>query len=305
MRILVVEDDPILSDGLRAGLGLGGATVDCVGTCVDAEAALATSAFSAIVLDLMLPDGSGLDVLRGLRGRKDRTPVVLLTARDAVADRIAGRAGGAASAREGHLDDAGRGGRLPDRLGGVPADRAVGRPGNLDGRRTVGRPDTAQPTGPKNKKSKARGLAFKLQWLDLEISLALAAGRSLFLPRLGPCATSSGRRKHRRTLIGTTIRVVTGSARKICAFLPANGHTASRLGSGLAAAGPPPPVRRDYAPPWSRSACNLRLRRVVCRRAAAPPGRSSSKTPKTCVSPATSCRPCARRPRKPRSSRTG
>ncbi len=95
MRILVVEDDPILSDGLRAGLGLGGATVDCVATCADAEAALATSAFSAIVLDLMLPDGSGLDVLRGLRRRKDRTPVVLLTALDAVADRIAGLDGGA------------------------------------------------------------------------------------------------------------------------------------------------------------------------------------------------------------------
>nr|WP_042674197.1 response regulator [Methylobacterium sp. B34] len=95
MRILVVEDDPILSDGLKAGLGLGGATVDCVATCADAEAALATSAFSAIVLDLMLPDGSGLDVLRGLRRRKDRTPVVLLTALDAVADRIAGLDGGA------------------------------------------------------------------------------------------------------------------------------------------------------------------------------------------------------------------
>ena len=95
MRILVVEDDTILSDGLRAGLGLGGATVDCVATCADAEAALATSAFSAIVLDLMLPDGSGLDVLRGLRRRNDRTPVVLLTARDAVADRIAGLDGGA------------------------------------------------------------------------------------------------------------------------------------------------------------------------------------------------------------------
>jgi len=95
MRILVVEDDTILSDGLRAGLGLAGATVDCVATCADAEAALATSAFSAIVLDLMLPDGSGLDVLRGLRRRNDRTPVVLLTAWDAVADRIAGLDGGA------------------------------------------------------------------------------------------------------------------------------------------------------------------------------------------------------------------
>ena len=95
MRILVVEDDPILSDGLRAGLGLSGATVECVATCADADAALATSRFGVVVLDLMLPDGSGLDVLRSLRGRDDRTPVVLLTARDAVADRIAGLDGGA------------------------------------------------------------------------------------------------------------------------------------------------------------------------------------------------------------------
>lgn len=95
MRILVVEDDPIISDGLRAGLSLGGATIDCVATCADADAALATSEFSAIVLDLMLPDGSGLNVLQRLRSREDRTPVVLLTARDAVADRIAGLNGGA------------------------------------------------------------------------------------------------------------------------------------------------------------------------------------------------------------------
>ncbi|GLS45264.1 response regulator [Methylobacterium brachythecii] len=95
MRLLVVEDDPILSDGLRVGLGLSGATVDCVGTCEDADSALIAGAFSAVVLDLMLPDGSGLDVLSALRARGDRTPVVLLTARDAVADRIAGLDGGA------------------------------------------------------------------------------------------------------------------------------------------------------------------------------------------------------------------
>jgi two-component system, OmpR family, response regulator QseB len=95
LRLLVVEDDPILSDGLKAGLGLSGATVDCVGTCEEAAAALLTSEFSAVVLDLMLPDGSGIDVLRGLRSRGNRTPVVMLTARDAVADRIAGLDGGA------------------------------------------------------------------------------------------------------------------------------------------------------------------------------------------------------------------
>lgn len=95
MRLLVVEDDPILSDGLRVGLGLSGATVDCVGTCEDAACALRTTEFSAIVLDLMLPDGSGFDVLRTLRARGDLTPVVLLTARDAIADRVEGLDGGA------------------------------------------------------------------------------------------------------------------------------------------------------------------------------------------------------------------
>ncbi|MGC2083556.1 MAG: response regulator [Bradyrhizobium sp.] len=90
MRILVVEDDPILSDGLRAGLSLTGATVDTVETCSDAEAAIGTVNYSAIVLDIMLPDGSGLDLLRKLRSRRDGTPVLLLTARDSVGDKVSG-----------------------------------------------------------------------------------------------------------------------------------------------------------------------------------------------------------------------
>ncbi len=95
MRILVVEDDPVLLDGLTIGLSLHGMTADGVATCEDAHAALATVAYAAIVLDLMLPDGSGLDVLRALRGRADPTPVLLLTARDAVGDRIVGLDSGA------------------------------------------------------------------------------------------------------------------------------------------------------------------------------------------------------------------
>src|SRR5260221_13153024 len=90
MRILVVEDDPVLSDGLKVGLGLSGATVDAVATCADACAALATSTFDAVVLDLMLPDGSGLEVLADLRRAGNRTPVLLLTARDEVRDRTKG-----------------------------------------------------------------------------------------------------------------------------------------------------------------------------------------------------------------------
>jgi two-component system response regulator QseB len=95
MRILVVEDDAVLMNGLQVGLGLTGFTVDAVSNCADASAALHSSVFDAIVLDLMLPDGSGLDVLAELRGRQMGTPVLLLTARDSVPDRIAGLDAGA------------------------------------------------------------------------------------------------------------------------------------------------------------------------------------------------------------------
>lgn len=95
MRILVIEDDAMLLDGLKVGLGLHGFTVDAVASCGDARAALATAEFDAIVLDLMLPDGSGLDILRELRKRQNATPVLLLTAKDTVADRIGGLDSGA------------------------------------------------------------------------------------------------------------------------------------------------------------------------------------------------------------------
>ncbi len=95
MRILVVEDDPILSNGLQAGLSLTGATVDAVATCEDAAAALSATSYSAIVLDIMLPDGSGVDLLRRLRRQRDGTPVLLLTARDNVSDKVEGLDAGA------------------------------------------------------------------------------------------------------------------------------------------------------------------------------------------------------------------
>ncbi|KAB0573758.1 MULTISPECIES: response regulator [Brucella] len=95
MRILVVEDDAILLDGLSVGLGLAGFTVDAVASCGDAEAALAAQNYNAVVLDLMLPDGSGLDILKSMRQARDETPVLLLTARDQVPERIAGLDAGA------------------------------------------------------------------------------------------------------------------------------------------------------------------------------------------------------------------
>jgi DNA-binding response OmpR family regulator len=95
MRILVVEDDPVLSNGLKVGLGLYGATLDIVATCADGHASVMASEFDALVLDLMLPDGSGLDLLKRMRAEGDRTPVLLLTAMDEVADRIRGLDAGA------------------------------------------------------------------------------------------------------------------------------------------------------------------------------------------------------------------
>ncbi|WP_439543465.1 response regulator [Hyphomicrobium sp.] len=95
MRVLVVEDDAVLQNGLTVGLGIHGISADAVGTCADALAALATTTFDGVVLDVMLPDGSGFDVLRELRQRNDTVPVLLLTARDSVADRIRGLDDGA------------------------------------------------------------------------------------------------------------------------------------------------------------------------------------------------------------------
>ena len=95
MRILVVEDDAVLLDGLKVGLQMLGFTADTVSTAADAAEAARTNAFDAIVLDLMLPDGSGLDVVEKLRRAGDRTPVLLLTAKDTVADRVEGLDAGA------------------------------------------------------------------------------------------------------------------------------------------------------------------------------------------------------------------
>jgi len=90
MRVLIVEDDPILADGLAVGLRLHGVCAEVVDSCADGRHALAAGAFDAIVLDVMLPDGSGLDLLESLRAAGERRPVLLLTALDDTRDRIAG-----------------------------------------------------------------------------------------------------------------------------------------------------------------------------------------------------------------------
>lgn len=90
MRILVVEDDEVLRDGLVVGLGLEGFEPDAVATCEDARAAIASSDHAGIVLDIGLPDGSGLDLLAEWRRSGVRTPVLLLTARNLVTNRVEG-----------------------------------------------------------------------------------------------------------------------------------------------------------------------------------------------------------------------
>ncbi len=95
MRILIVEDDSILRDGISVGLELAGFTTDAVSTVEDGRAASSTTPYDAIVLDLMLPDGSGLDLLREWRKSEQTKPVLLLTARDQVEQRIAGLDAGA------------------------------------------------------------------------------------------------------------------------------------------------------------------------------------------------------------------
>jgi two-component system OmpR family response regulator/two-component system response regulator QseB len=90
MRILLVEDDRLLGDGLQAGLTQSGFAVDWLRDGEAAVAALSAEHFAAIVLDLGLPRRDGLSVLQWLRGRNDATPVLILTARDQLEDKIRG-----------------------------------------------------------------------------------------------------------------------------------------------------------------------------------------------------------------------
>lgn len=95
MRVLLAEDDAMLGDGLRAGLRQQGFQVDWVRDGLAAEREAQTGEYHAIVLDLGLPMKDGMDVLQAVRARQNNTPILLLTARDAVSDRIRGLDGGA------------------------------------------------------------------------------------------------------------------------------------------------------------------------------------------------------------------
>jgi DNA-binding response OmpR family regulator len=89
-RILLVEDDVPLGEGVKAGLEDEGHAVEWVRDGRLARGALAVEPFGSVVLDLTLPRVDGLQVLRELRGRGDRTPVLILTARDTIDDRVRG-----------------------------------------------------------------------------------------------------------------------------------------------------------------------------------------------------------------------
>jgi DNA-binding response OmpR family regulator len=100
MRLLLVEDDAMLGSALRAGMRQDGHAVDWVQRASDAHAAWlapnkAAVPYEAVVLDLGLVDGSGIDLLRAARARGSTTPVVIITARDRIADRVAGLDAGA------------------------------------------------------------------------------------------------------------------------------------------------------------------------------------------------------------------
>lgn len=95
MRILLVEDDALLGDGIQAGLQQRGFVVDWVRDGDAAELAFATESYQAVVLDLGLPRRSGLDVLKRQRSKGNAVPVLILTARDTVQDRIGGLDSGA------------------------------------------------------------------------------------------------------------------------------------------------------------------------------------------------------------------
>jgi len=95
MRVLLVEDDAMIAQGLQTALRQGGFAVDWMRDGKSADNALQTSDFDVVLLDLGLPQRNGLHVLRDLRKRGDLTPVIIVTARDEIQHRVAGLDAGA------------------------------------------------------------------------------------------------------------------------------------------------------------------------------------------------------------------
>ncbi|EMD0890931.1 response regulator [Pseudomonas aeruginosa] len=95
MHVLLTEDDDLIASGIVAGLNAQGLTVDRVASAADTQALLQVARFDVLVLDLGLPDEDGLRLLQRLRQQGVDLPVLVLTARDAVTDRVAGLQAGA------------------------------------------------------------------------------------------------------------------------------------------------------------------------------------------------------------------
>jgi DNA-binding response OmpR family regulator len=95
MRILVVEDETAIADFVQRGLEAEGYTVDCADDGIDGERQALDHDVDLVVLDLMLPGRDGLSVLASIRNSKPSLPVIALTARDAVEDKVAGLDAGA------------------------------------------------------------------------------------------------------------------------------------------------------------------------------------------------------------------
>lgn len=95
MRVLLIEDNELIAHGILAGLRAHGLTIDGVRSAADAEATLLTLHCDVVILDLGLPDEDGMSLLRRLRAKGMALPVLILTARDAVPDRVAGLRAGA------------------------------------------------------------------------------------------------------------------------------------------------------------------------------------------------------------------
>jgi DNA-binding response OmpR family regulator len=95
MRLLVVEDETRIVELLRSAFERAGFVVDAVGTTTQGDQVLSLVAYDAVILDLGLPDGDGLRLLVKIRSAGNRVPVLILTARDAVEDRVSGLDAGA------------------------------------------------------------------------------------------------------------------------------------------------------------------------------------------------------------------
>jgi DNA-binding response OmpR family regulator len=95
MKILLVEDDLMIGENIQIALDGEGITVDWATSGSEAEAAVGTQAYDAMLLDLGLPQKDGIEVLRGLRARGNTLPVLVITARDTVPDRVRGLNSGA------------------------------------------------------------------------------------------------------------------------------------------------------------------------------------------------------------------